>query len=83
MEIDDLELGAQAQAVEFPFVGIDYDHRDDRVEILLGERAGRSAHLTRSVAAPTAIDILEGKAGNALALRVVNGGGATLLTFLL
>jgi nucleotide-binding universal stress UspA family protein len=82
MEVDDVELGVQAQATEYPFVGMDYDHYDDRVEIMLGERIGRTAHLTHSVGKPVSVDILDDADGRALAIRVANDRGQALLTFL-
>ena len=81
LEVDDAEFGAQAQAMEYPLVGMDYDHYDDRIEIMLGARTGRTAHLTHSVLAPTSLDILEGANGSAVAVRVANERGQALLTF--
>ena len=81
LEIDDLELGAQAQAGGYPFAGTDYDHIDDRVEIMLGARGAGGAHLTHSVERPTSIDLLERADGELLALRIANDRGQVLLSF--
>jgi nucleotide-binding universal stress UspA family protein len=82
VDIDALDLGAQALATDYPFVAMDYDHHDDRIEIMLGFRTGRTAHLTHSVSAPTSLDILEGADGRAVAVRVANEHGQTLVTFI-
>ena len=81
LEVDDVELGAQAQAIGYPFAGADYDHIDDRVEIMFGARGAGAAHLTHSVERPTSIDILEGPNGEMLALRVANDRGQALVSF--
>lgn len=81
LEIDDIELGAQAQASGYPFMGADYDHNDDRVEIMLGTRGPGGAHLTHSVERPTSIDILERSDGQLLALRIANARGQVLVSF--
>jgi hypothetical protein len=82
LEIDDTQLGAQAQVTDFPFLGADYDRTDDRVAIMLGNPSGSTSHLTHSIAAPSSLDILEDGDGKALALRVGDEGGQALLTFL-
>lgn len=81
LEVDDPELGAQAEATNFPFLGMDYDRSDDRIAIMLGNPAGGTSHITHSVAAPISVDILEGHDGKTLALRVEVEMGQTLLTF--
>ena len=81
LEIDDAGLGAQTQATNFPFLGIDYDRGDDRIAIMLGNPAGGTAHLTHSIVAPLSLDILEGVDGTTLALRIENEPGQALLVF--
>ena len=82
VDIDAPDLGAQALATDYPFVAMDYDHHDDRIEIMLGFRTGRTAHLTHSVSAPSSLDILEGADGRAVVVRVANEQGQTLITFM-
>ena len=82
LEIDDTQLGAQAQVTDFPFLGADYDHTDDRLVIMLGNPTGSTSHLTHSIIAPSSLDILEDGDGKALVLRVGDDGGQALLTFL-
>jgi nucleotide-binding universal stress UspA family protein len=85
LEVDDSELGAQAQAVAYPLLGVDFDRHDGRVQIMLGDGGPGGRHLTRSVPNPVAIEILQtregGKGGGDTALRVVHGAGQTLLMF--
>ena len=81
VEIDDLTLGAQAQASGYPFAGADYDHRDDRVEIMLGARGPGRNHLTHSVDRPTSVDIVERPDGSLVALRIANERGQVVVSF--
>ena len=81
LEIDDTELGSQAQVSGYPFVGVDYDHHDDRVTIMLGTRRDGGAHLTHSIEHPISIDVLEGADHRLLVLRVANASGQALLSF--
>src|SRR4029078_11602825 len=48
LEVDDPELGAQAQEHDYPFLGATYDRHDGRVEIMLGELGDVQRHITRS-----------------------------------
>lgn len=82
LEVDDVEMGAQEEVHGLPFRGVAYDPRDDRVEIMLGALASVEAHLTRSVSAPTAVDVLAGAGGRDTAVRVAHAGGQTVLKFL-
>lgn len=81
LEVDDGDLGAQALAHDYPLLGVDYDEKDERVEIMLGDRAGGRRHLTHRIEAPTAIGILEGHDASDDALRIAYDGGQVLLTF--
>jgi nucleotide-binding universal stress UspA family protein len=65
LEVDDPELGAQAQEHDYPFLGATYDRHDGRVELMLGELG----------------DVLTNERGRDLALRIAHGAGQTLLTF--
>jgi len=80
LEVDDPELGAQAQEHDYPFLGAAYDHHDRRVEIMLGDFAGVGRHLTRGIANVTAIDLLQDEQGRDWILRIVHGNGQTILT---
>lgn len=80
VEVDDPELGAQAQEIDYPLLGVAYDHRDARVEIMLGELGYGGRHVTRSIGDVTSIDVLHDEQDRDVALRVQHGVGQTLLT---
>ena len=81
LEVDDLELGAQAQEYNYPLLGTNYDSRSASVELLLGDGAAGGRHLTRRIGSVTAVDVLTDGAGTDVALRVQHGTSQTLLTF--
>ncbi|MGK2963536.1 MAG: universal stress protein, partial [Gemmatimonadaceae bacterium] len=80
LEIDDPEIGALVEARSYPLRGVDYDHRDGRLTITVGDSTGTERHLTRSVPAPDSISILS-VGGKDTAMSVAHGAGQTLLTF--
>ena len=82
LEVDDSALGAGAEATDFPFLGMDYDHTDDSIAIMIGNPAGGTSHLTHTVAAPESVDILEGVDGTTVAVRVENAHGGAAVSFL-
>ena len=81
LEVDDPEIGAQAQEFDYPLRGATYDSHDQRVTLMFGELAWGAPHLTRGIAGASAVDIMQDERGRDLALRVAHGGGQTLLTF--
>lgn len=80
VEIDDPRLGAFVEVKSYPLLGVDYDHRDGRVEIMLGDFQGGERHLTRSIPHPASVSIRR-VAGSDSALSVAHDSGQTLLTF--
>lgn len=80
LEIDDPEIGALVEAQSYPLLGVDYDHKDGRLTIIVGETKGVEKHLSRSVPQPESIAILS-VGGKDAAMSVVHGAGQTLLTF--
>jgi len=80
LEVDDPELGALVEASRYPLLGVDYDHKDGRLSIVLGYTHGVDRHLTRTVEHPEAVSVLSVN-GRDTALSVTHGGGQTLLTF--
>jgi nucleotide-binding universal stress UspA family protein len=80
LEIDDLELGAQAEARDYPFLGVDYDPYAETVEIMLGDLPPGPRHLTHVVIKPTSVDVLRGPDGRDRVLHIGREGGQTLLT---
>jgi nucleotide-binding universal stress UspA family protein len=81
LEVDDPEIGAQAQEHDYPLLGVAYDHHDRRVEIMLGKFRGVDRHLTRSIGDVHSIDRLRDEHGRDSILRIAHGNGQTMLTF--
>jgi nucleotide-binding universal stress UspA family protein len=81
LEVDDPEIGAQAQEHDYPLLGAAYDQHDGRVELMFGELGEADRHLSRSIGHVDRIDVLEDEQGRDLALRIAHGVGQTLLTF--
>lgn len=79
LEIDDPELGAQAEEHDYPLRGVAYDRHDDRIEIMLGDLERASPHVTHSIEHPTALEILTDDEGHDEVLRIGRGAGQTLL----
>ncbi|HET9426659.1 MAG TPA: universal stress protein [Gemmatimonadaceae bacterium] len=81
LEVDDAEIGAQAQEFDYPLRGAAYDHNDHRVSLMFGDEAGTGHHLSRGISNVSSIAVLRGSGGKDLALRIAHGKGQTLLTF--
>ena len=81
LEVDDPEIGAQAQQFDYPMLGASYDAHDAQVELMFGELGDVRRHLTRGIGGVTAIDVMRNESGRDIALRIVHGAGQTLLTF--
>jgi len=81
LEIDDPDIDAQAQAFDFPLIGVDWDPHDRLVEIMLGDATKEGRHHTHSVAGVTSIAVMQDDRGHDLALRIAHGAGLTLFTF--
>jgi universal stress protein E len=80
LEIDDAELGAQAEARDFQLLGVDYDPRDGSVEIMLGDFPPGRRHLTHIVAKARSVDVLCDQNGRDRVLHIAREGGQTLVT---
>jgi nucleotide-binding universal stress UspA family protein len=80
IEVDDPELGAQAQESDYPLLGVAFDHHDQRVEIMVGDLQGSARHLTRGIGHVTSIDLLKDARGHDRILRMAHGAGQTILT---
>jgi len=78
--VDDPEFGAQAQEHGYPFLGVAWDHHDERVEIMLGDFEGTGRHLTRGIGGVTSIDSLRDEHGRDMVLRIAHGTGQTILS---
>jgi nucleotide-binding universal stress UspA family protein len=81
LEVDDPDIGAQAQENDYPLLGVMFDPHDERLELMFGEVGDVGHHLTRSIGSVSEIDTLTNESGQDIALRVVHGTGQTLLTF--
>lgn len=81
LEVDDPEIGAQAQEHDYPLLGATYDQHDGRVELMFGELGDPDRHLSRSIGNVSRIDVLTDEQGRDVALRIAHGAGQTLLTF--
>lgn len=82
LEVDDPEIGAQAQEQDSRLLGIAYDPHDRRIEIMLGELGGGEPHLSRSIADVDSLYILSDIDGRDLALRLRHGAAQTILTLI-
>ena len=80
LEVDDPELGAQAQESDYPLLGVAFDHHDKRVEIMVGDLQGSARHLTRGIGNVTSIDLQKDARGHDWILRLAHGAGQTILT---
>jgi nucleotide-binding universal stress UspA family protein len=82
MEVDDPAIGAQSLAFDYCFLGMDYDRRDNRVHIYLGEMGdGGARHVTHSIPSPSSVDVFRGLDGRDQVVRVTDGIGQALVTF--
>jgi len=81
LEVDGTVVGSLVQVIRFPFVGADYDRKDGRVEILLGDFAGTDRHFSRSIPNPDSVSVLKGPDLKDDVLCISYGDGQTLLRF--
>jgi hypothetical protein len=81
LEVDDLEIGAQAQEYNYPLIAAMYDAHDQRLQIMLGDSGTHGRHLTRSIGGVFGVDVLTDGKGHDVALRIEHGTSQTLLTF--
>jgi nucleotide-binding universal stress UspA family protein len=81
LEVDDPDVGAQAQEFAYPFLGATFDTHDQQVELMFGQVGHGMPHLTRRISGVSAIDVLRDDRGRDLAIRIAHGLGQTLLTF--
>jgi hypothetical protein len=80
VEVDDMLFGAQAQLVDYPFLGAAYDHNDDRVELMFGDQESTDRHLTRGISKPLSVDILRDAKGRDMALHIAYDSGQTIVS---
>src|SRR5262249_41743541 len=70
LEVDDPDIGAQAQESAYPLLGATFDVHDQKLELMFGQVGHGKAHLTRNIGGVSSIDILRDDHGRDLALRV-------------
>lgn len=80
LEVDDPEIGAQAQEEDYPLLGVSFDPRDARLQIMLGRGGAGEPHLSRSIGDVRSLHVLSDASGRDLVLRVRHGRGQTILT---
>jgi len=81
LEVDDPEIGAQAEEFAYPFLGATFDGHDRQVELMFGSLGRGKPHLTRAISGVSSIDVLRDARGRDVAVRIAHGMGQTLLTF--
>jgi nucleotide-binding universal stress UspA family protein len=81
LEVDDPDIGAQAQEFSYPLLGATYDMHDEQVHLMFGELGQGKCHLSRGIRGVSSIDVLRDGHGRDLAIRIGHGLGQTLLTF--
>jgi nucleotide-binding universal stress UspA family protein len=79
IEVDDPEVGAQVQVAHAELLGVTYDPRDGRVDIMLGDPASRAHHLTRGISGVQSIAACSAPDGREAALELRHGKGHTLV----
>ncbi len=81
LEVDDPEIGAQAQEFDYPFAGATFDEHGTVIHLMFGGSSRGARHLTRAIESATSVDVLRDEDGHDLAIRIAHGAGQTLLTF--
>jgi hypothetical protein len=81
LDVDDPAIGPLVQQTGLAFLGAAYDTHDRRVALMLGDPAGGTHHLTRSIPRVRDVAFYAGPGGHERALRVLAGRSRTLLTF--
>jgi nucleotide-binding universal stress UspA family protein len=81
LEVDDLEIGAQAQEYNYPLIGAAYDAHDQRLELMLGDRTASGRQFSQRIGGVVGIDVLTNGRGHDVALRIEHGSSQTFLTF--
>jgi hypothetical protein len=82
LEIDEPEIGAVFQAYDTPFLGVDFDTRGNRLQLMFGEGTPTGRTLTHTIGEPTSVEVLTAPQGRDSALRIAYKGGQALVLFL-
>jgi hypothetical protein len=78
LEVDDPESGAHVASHGYALVGVTYEAKADRVEIMMGDASRPLHHLTRSVLHPDAITMTASSDGGEV-LDIRHGSGHTIV----
>ena len=79
IEVDSPQFGAQEQAHDYPLRGVVYDHRDERISIMLGEVEGTEPHLTHSIPHARSVAIGPGREDATEVMRIAHDDGQTFV----
>lgn len=82
LEIDDPSVGGQAQVTGYALLGAVYDHRDHRVQLMLGNPVDQTRYLTHMIEHVNSVIVRTDREGHDVALQVMHEGGSAQLTFL-
>lgn len=82
LEVYDSTIGLREEAMDCLLRGVAYDPAGDQVDVMLGELAGTSGHLTHSVRQPQQVEIIRATDGRDEALWLKQADGRTLLLVL-
>lgn len=78
LEVDDPAIGAQTEETGYVLRGATYDHRDARVQLMLGVPDG-TTHLTRSIGDVLSVAVMADGVEHGETLRIQYGNGQVLL----
>jgi hypothetical protein len=78
LEVNDPEAGARVTSHGYALVGVTYEPKARRVEIMLGEKGHPLHHLTRTVVHPSAITMTAAPDGGGELLDIRHGRGHTV-----
>lgn len=78
LEVDDPENGAHVAGHGYALMGVTYEPKAHRVEIMLGDTSRPLHHLTRSVMHPEAITMTASPGGGGEVLDIRHGRGHTI-----
>ena len=82
LDFEDPLLGMHREVADYPLRGVAYDRRDHRVDIMLGEQASVSQHITRTIPGPDLVHVVHDAEGRERGLLVQHGPACTVLRLL-
>lgn len=80
LEADDSTVGRRVLVRGYAFLGAAYDHKDRRAELMLGEPASATAHITHGISGVKLVAVRSSADGTDEALLVAHDGGWAMLT---